>query len=510
MRSTIVYMLRSLGVQHIKALSINSGVFVEIARPEYDIVLLGHNVREPVSGLQILEEIQHRNMMRPETVWMLMTSDSSQEVILHALDNQPDGVITKPFSAEELKRRLNHLLRKKQFYRPLDEAISEDNWEQALLICERDLKDDRSDYVAVVQSKMLLNLNQFREAGDVLERAYKFNPDKSIALAMAKVAIEQQQYDYAREMLLALIERYPLTIPAYDMLADVYSNVGDLAGAIEILRDATTKAPLGVPRHMRLGEVAVKHKSYDTASYAFKKSIVLGKNSCHRSYKAYLKLANVKRLQLPSVAESEAIVLRESAQALINASLRKFPQSTQLRVEAALFRAELEEGRSEYAKAQQLRIAAERYNGQLEQPYDMQRLKLELLGDNVPILESEAEDSLQEDKRDSGRSVKINRQGVKLYLAGKLVQASKHFTVAVELDDKNCMACLNQAQVLIEMARDNENHREQRCKAAQRYIKRTDEMELNQTEAIKSAQLRTLLQRGVENLPEGSLGGLLH
>ena len=171
MRSTMVYMLRTMGVQNIKAITINSRVFIEMEEAQYDVILLGHSNTETVSGAQILEEARYRGVIKPTVAWMFMTGDASQEIILQAVDSNPDAVITRPFSVDHLKRRLDHTLADKALFRPLQKAMDRQEWEEALLICDRDFDFEADNYerIAIIKARALAALNQHHEAVELLE-----------------------------------------------------------------------------------------------------------------------------------------------------------------------------------------------------------------------------------------------------------------------------------------------------------------------------------------------------
>jgi CheY-like chemotaxis protein len=78
-RSAIFHMLRRLGVHNIQAASINDRVFSLISEGGFDLILLGHNGSDTVSGIQVLEEARYRGYMKPSAGWVFMTSDASQE-----------------------------------------------------------------------------------------------------------------------------------------------------------------------------------------------------------------------------------------------------------------------------------------------------------------------------------------------------------------------------------------------------------------------------------------------
>lgn len=515
MRSTIVYMLRSMGVQNIKAISINSRVFIEMEEANYDVILLGHSNSETSSGAQVLEEAGYRGVIKPTVAWLFMTGDASQEVILQAIDCNPDAVISKPFSVDELKRRLDLMLAQKLLYRPLQKAMDRQEWEEALLICDRDFDPQAENYerVAIIKAKALAALNQHHEAAEILEEVYWRKQDREVALTWATISFESEMYDVARDLLLDLIQRHPLMISAYDKLAEVYERTGEVEAAVDVLQEATAKAPLGVPRQMKLGQVATLNHKYEVAGGAYQKSIVLGRRSCYRSAEPFLRLANIRRLEMKGTDERNRSTVTESIYQLLMLAQSRFPHDDSLRVQSALLKAEVARVNGDGAEVRKQTELATQYNSNLEEPLDLERERLDVMGDQVPMLQQDNSaapvDAMLQSTQDPAMSHKVNRQGVKQYLAGKLVQAIKHFTLAVDYDSANTHALLNLSQLFLETARDNEQNRAERLKMAERYLKLATQVELDDDADDRAQALQGYLSRGVAYMPQGSLGALL-
>lgn len=509
-RSAIVSMLRRLGVHNIKASPVSARVFLDLAENNYDIVLVGHGNREAYSGLQLLEEARHRGVISPSSVWLLMTDDSSQQAILHALENEPDDVITKPFSGDELKRRLDIILERKQRYRAIDDAVAEGDWEHALLICERDFYRDHSDHVTLTRAQMLVNLDHHAEAVELLTTAYEANPGREIAFAWAQIAVSMQQYESARTLLLELTRHFPLMISAYDLLAEVCATLGDLDGAIAALQSATERSPMAVPRHIKLGDMAVCQQNYQIADEAYSKSIVLGKHSCHRSASPYVKLANVKRIQQARLSGQQKRDLCENIELLLDAALAKFPQDYRLRVEATLLRAKLAEG-VQPERAVQLVQAAKLYNSELDDPFELQRVQFDLFGDSLPILGqiSPSQGAGAAGSPNRAKSIRLNNTGIEHYRVGDQIAALRNFSYAVEMDAENGAALLNLAQLFLEAARDSDQNRHERLQMAESYLSQAIKLSLQRRALNKAALLTSYLNEGIGVMPTEAIGNLL-
>lgn len=511
LRSTIFYMLRELGVRNVKATTVNEKVLELIREEGFDIILLGHNSSDTVTGLQLLEEARYRGFIRPTAGWILMTSDASQEVVLHALDSRPDDLLTRPFSIDELKSRLDQLVLRKEVMAPVEQAIEAGDLEGAVQACD-DLprKEANRDYARRLKASLLLQLNRPDEAYEVLESAFWQTQDKDLGLCMAQALVAMRRLAEAQDLLESLIEHYPLLIAAYDLMAQICEQSGDLEAAREILRIATEKAPLGIPRQMELGRVATQTRVLTLAEGAYRKSIQLGRSSCYRSPEPYLRLANIRRLEMQGADIRRQIELRNDLDIQLNRAEHNFPKDAALKVRTALLRANVCRDLGEHKDASTFRQEAERRNAELDQPLQLDREALILAGDAVPVLEPDAAlDIPGNSPRDTGMSEKVNRLGVKHYLAGKVAQAMRYFGLAIEYDPGNAAALLNLAQLFIEAARDSDGKREQRLKMVDRYLRLTERLPLDTAETLRQHQLKNYRRQPLDELPAGSLGVLL-
>ncbi|MDO6562665.1 response regulator [Amphritea sp. 1_MG-2023] len=515
MRATIYYMLRELGINNVKAVTINKKVIPLIAQSDFDIILLGHNASDSVTGIQILEEARFRGYIKPSAAWVCMTSDSSQEVVLHAIDSHPDDLISKPFSIEELKYRLDQIMRRKQALRPVDLAIESDAKYQALQICEAliDRQHPEYNHLQKVRGSLLLDLGEYEKARELLDSIYWQSRDKEAGLYLCRAYCGLDDLSAAEQLLQELITDNPLLIAAYDLLAVVHEKMGDLVQARETLKEATTRAPLAVPRQMELGRVAVQTQALDLAKGAYRRSISLGQHSCYRSAEPYLKLANLRRMEVKSsdVATREQID-REIDGLLINAR-KQFPADRQAEVRAFLIRSQLAEDLGDDQEKERFLRDAKLINRELENPIDLDREQLVMSGEALPVLEKAQPIAHQEDAEvkqlNPDMSDKANRLGIKHYLSGKLGLAIKSFGAAVDFDFNNHAAVLNLAQLFLETARDDHERREGRLKMVDRYLNLIEltvmPPELNDKRRLLQ-KYRTL---PLDQLPPSSLGPLL-
>lgn len=512
MRSTIFYMLRELGVQNLRAMTLSDRVLDLVRDESFDIILLGHNSSDAVSGIQLLEEARFRGYMRPTAGWIFMTSDASQELILHAIDSHPDDLLTKPFSAEELKARLDQLVVRKSTLYGVEQAIEIGDLEAAVEACDEIPPSDPCfEQAQRLRAQCLLDLGRPQQALEQLERQLWQLEDKETRLLMARLLYRLNRLREAEELLQGLVESHPLLIAAYDWLARVHERNGHLEQAREVLREATQKSPLGIPRQMELGRVATQTDALDVAEGAYRRSIVLGRHSCFRSPEPYLRLANVRRMEMKDADPRRIRELWDDLDLLLNTAEFSFPHDKALRVRTALLRSRVARELAEPEEAERLQREALSRNQALEEPLDLAREELILGGDRVPMLEPEPQvpQPTSRRRRDQAMAQKVNRLGIRHYMAGKYSQAIRYFGLAIEYDPAYPAALLNLAQLYLESARDTEARRPERLKMVGRYLRLADRLTLNRTERDRLERFKALQQQPVEQLPSGALGVLL-
>lgn len=514
-RSAIFHMLRRLGIDNIQAVSINDRVFSLIAEGDFDIILLGHNGSDTVTGVQILEEARFRGFVKPSACWVFMTSDASQELVLHAIDSHPDVVLTKPFTIEDLKYRLDTLVARKNLLRPVDAAIEAGDLTLAIDLC-RDLvgrKDPLYEAVQLVRGRLLIRARRFDEAKALFENRFWQNQDKEAGLHLAEALAGLGRMRNAVEILQGLIEQYPLLIAAYDLLAQLHECLGEYDAAREVLQEATARSPLGIPRLMELGRIATQTRRLGTAEGAYRKSIQLGQRSVYRSPEPYLRLANIHRMGLRDAGERLQPGLRDAFDQVLNQAAFRFPKDEKCKIQAALLRGQLLRDIGDDKGADRCQREAEQLNRQLETPLDLQREQLLLNADKVPVLEparptfSAPESTAAQ--RDSAMSEKVNRLGVKHYMAAKISQAFRYFGLAIEYDPGNAFALLNLAQLFLELARDSEAKRKERLRMVDRYLRLTAQLPLQEPALGRQRQLQALRAQPLTALPVGCLAPLL-
>lgn len=136
--TTIKIMLTRFGFaeQNIAIAKTAKLALIQASAREFDIFIADFNLGSGLNGKQLYEELIHYNYLKCYAIFILITGDSSASTVRPIIELRPDEYILKPFSANDLKRRLVTALNRKRVLAPLYKAERELDPQTGLRLCE--------------------------------------------------------------------------------------------------------------------------------------------------------------------------------------------------------------------------------------------------------------------------------------------------------------------------------------------------------------------------------------
>jgi len=78
----------------------------------FDIVFSDYNMGDGKNGQQLLQELRHFKKVRYDCIFIMISAETSREVVLGAIESEPEGYIAKPFNEAMLHRKIDRLMDK--------------------------------------------------------------------------------------------------------------------------------------------------------------------------------------------------------------------------------------------------------------------------------------------------------------------------------------------------------------------------------------------------------------
>lgn len=274
----------SLGTNHVDTCHLARDVISKCQILDYDVILLGYNLGDDKrNGQQVLEQLRRDNLIKRQTIIIILTAEISQEMVLACLEHKPDDYIAKPYTFKELSRRLGRSLNKKKAMHNIYEAMDSEARNDVISYCDQ-LLEKNTKYKTEclgIKSRQLYNMGQYKEAQEIYVKYLNNANCQWAAIGLGKIALASNEFEKAVSFFKDIILENPSYLPAYDWLAKAYQLQNDLLSAESSLEQALKVSPRSLLRLKNYAELCLSNKNYDKSTSAFYKTYEIALNSIH-------------------------------------------------------------------------------------------------------------------------------------------------------------------------------------------------------------------------------------
>lgn len=370
-RGSMMRTLRNFGAETVDTAADGEEAVRLCSQNKYDIVICDYNLGNGKDGQQVLEEVRYLRVFLMTSLFIMLTGESSREMVLGALECQPDDYITKPYTEASLRTRLNRAIVRHTALLPIKKAISDGDYAGALDGCNRLIKS-QSRYARdciKIKGQLLFLLRQLQEAKEVYEGVLDKKPLIWAKLGMSRTLIEMGKLPAAEALLQEIIEEDSRYIEAHDLMADVHEARNDIVKAQQATERATQVSPKSAHRHRRLAELADINGDDELSAKSHLNAIKWGANSCHESPQDYFNFArktadNIRK----GVPASDAKTMVKQVNTYLERAGKRYTQMPEIQARSAMAEAQLQQSLGQEEVARTLTDKARDLYGKLPDP----------------------------------------------------------------------------------------------------------------------------------------------
>lgn len=472
MRSMLRTMLSSIGIAVIDT-AINGREAIEaLEKRRYDVILCDYNLGPGKNGQHVLEEARHRQLIGLDAVFVMITAENTREMVMGAVEYEPDSYLTKPFSKDLLRARLQKLVIKRQDLHEVESAVSAQEYDLAVQILDEKIAAKPKNMGELIKQKaeILYRAGEYQQASAVYEQVLAQREMPWARLGLGKIFRSTGRLQEAETVFEGLMQDNQRFTAAYDWLARTLQAQGRGNEAQEVLQRAVGLSPKAILRQKALGELAMKNGDNQVAERAFTEAVELGRNSVYKAPGIYANLARIKsrsgnakagfkiidNMQKEFQGDDESQLYAAMTRGVIHQNLGESLEaevcmgqasdlyqsmglhlSPELTLEMARSYAEL----GQMEKAQAMLKDAVRNNHADQELLD----KIEGLAGDLS-LGVDPKSFVAEIRREI---IKLNNKGVEMAKAGQFEEAVALFSEAVTAMPSNKVVNLNAARVMI-------------------------------------------------------------
>jgi DNA-binding response OmpR family regulator len=342
-RGTLYKMLMDLGIGNADTAASGEEALRFCRARTYDLILCDNNLGNGKSGQQVLEELRSTNNPCSDSLFILVSAESSKSIIMAAYDYEPDAYLAKPITPKALDQRLGRLMEQRVELKAVRAAQKTGDDKQAITLC-KELVAKGSRYTNTCQ-KLLGQLYLANNSIDLAEDVYRAVLDNRelewAQLGMVKTKLAKNDFLGAQQWLENILQSNPLCMKAYDLKAELCQLQNDTEGLQSILQKATDISPLSILRQQALGNIAQQNNDLVTATNALKRAVKLGENSSFDKPEVHAQFAQAA-IDLSAIDKELAKPLvREAIVCVINLE-EKFGKSLLKKTESLLLESQLQ------------------------------------------------------------------------------------------------------------------------------------------------------------------------
>lgn len=472
-RLSIRQMLRSCGADKIELVAHATPAIQYCTYNHVDVVLCDFNLGEGKNGQHILEELRHKKLLQRSSLFLMVTAETSKEMVMGAREYQPDAYLTKPINRAVLEKRLESLISQRNALMPINREMDRENYPEAISLCLQALprQPRYKTWLMKTLGDLYFRLGDLAHAIKVYDEVLAQRELSWAKLGRCKVLLAKRSFDEAVEGLRELIAKHPDYMEAYDLLAEGLERQGRPSQAQQILENATEHSPNALLRQKHLAELAGSNQDMDTASDAWRRTVELGTHSIHDSSVHYLALGQTLSDLSEGDQEEDGAVRAKEALAVLKKMEKRFAEEEGISVRSQIIQCRVLAGQGQHRQAENIleAIRPDLENTSsldadtgLDYAKTLFRLNHDaeakhLLADMAQRC-SEDPETLQKIEnlldepvgfRQKIKARTLNRDGIRAFESGNLQEAAETFARALEIVPEHAALNLNLVQVLM-------------------------------------------------------------
>ena len=480
-KSHLHYALEQLGFSNMDYVDRPSTAIASLQEHEYDAIICSYNLRSDQGGYYLLEQLQSQNALSLTNAFIFTSADTSAEVVHAIIELQPDEFIAKPFSVNELDRRLSRVLSRKAALKNVYRCMDKADHEKALYEVEQFLlQPEHAEHFPLamkIKGDLLILNERFSDALAFYDAIINVQDFSWAKLGIANCLLALKEFDDAEREILQLAMRPDSELAAYDLLAKLKIQFDAFDDALECTNLACHISPRKVSRHQQAVNLARITHNYENQFSSAKQLVRYARDSIHDTPDIYLNAARAGvDFAMTSAPEDMNRIVKQSTSYL--QQLKQAHPKASLKDELYVLDARLHYLKDDVAKAQSL---LSDFHIDQAQHHSTEALldrakalhEVGLKDESLKIFEAlahrlkkhEGSDDLmsryiaqeQEEKTAISLSPKaLNNSAVAEYKRGNLEQSYSTFSQAFRVMPKNPSIALNYLQAIVRARKSRE------------------------------------------------------
>jgi len=365
-RQSIRKILLSVGIENIHVTATGKGVLDECKSKKFDLILCDYNLGHGKNGQQVLEEVRDLGYLKSTALFVIISAETSRDVVMGIMEAGPDEYLTKPFTQSVLVKRIERLVQQNGELSEVKKALAKNSPQAVLTSCNQLIKAG-SRYSAWCRRKMAEAFFDIKQYDKTKSLCHLVQSKRDLDWAMvleARVMKETVSLADAIVHLNKVVAQFPNCIKAFDYLAEYLEEKGDSEQAQDFLESAVELSPRVMSRQQTLVNLSLANGDLDIALKSSQQALKLSTNSHYASADQYLQAAQVISESIIGDISAESRKKAQDAFSLLNQATKKFPEEPTTKLNKVLIESQIY---SSQGKRDQANLALKEAQGMIDE-----------------------------------------------------------------------------------------------------------------------------------------------
>ncbi|MCV2883823.1 response regulator [Aestuariibacter sp. AA17] len=289
------YSLEELGFSDITYVDKAQLALERIRHQHYNLIVCSYNLKRDQDGYYLYEQLKHNNELPPSTAFIFISADTTSDIVHSIVELQPDDFLAKPFTVNDLDKRLSKVLSRKKALNGVYRYMEKRQYPKALSELEQFLAEPKNSefYPLALKTKgdLLLASGHYEQARDFFHAILNVQTFTWAQLGLVNAYIHLDEDEQAEKLVLRLAFKPECQLAAYDLLSALQIKQKDFNAALECVLVATEISPRNIRRHKTALDLSRITHDYASQFDAAKKIVKFAKDSIHDLPENYLNVA---------------------------------------------------------------------------------------------------------------------------------------------------------------------------------------------------------------------------
>jgi len=334
-RIAVQGMLEMLGCKDIHMASNGERALELCNEHHFNFILCDFNLGKGKDGYQLFEELKLLKLITNNTLFIILSAETTIQTLHGIFELQPDDYLLKPFSYQKLKTRLVKALEKREILGSIFEAITANDYERVLEACDTVSKSHPNYILPImrIRAEAFTRLGRHKQALKIYDLILAKRELGWAKLGQAIAYYHLEDLPTAVKLLKQLTNELETKVEALNWLAKIFLKVNKLDLVEDILNESVKISPKNIPRQLALANFSILNDNIDVGLRCFK--AILGNTyfSVHDNIIHHFNYAHCLLDKAKSESQLLRVKLISEVQVILKNAKNRFDQSTFLELE---------------------------------------------------------------------------------------------------------------------------------------------------------------------------------